>query len=152
MELVQLHNRTAFENNPRAYRELPVEGDPLGPVGAYMGAYCAGMRDRASVSDVLETLRQEPTVECDVNPTIRWLLGSLPVFGAMTLVTRCGIPVGRVADHVRMHGIFRPKLINWLNQFASPSASDSHEQVPESGRSHAKAQCEQESSHPTLKT
>ena len=121
MTALILRTRRQFEANPQAYVEKPVKGDPLGPVGAFLGAYCAGMKDRASPESVRDALLTEPRDACEANPTIRWLFGSLRVSDLMTLNVRCGIPIGRLADHVRWHKLRRSDVIRFLNQFAVPS-------------------------------
>ena len=117
----KLRTRQEFEANPKAYVRKPVKGDPLGPVGAFLGAYCAGMRDRATSETVRDALLSEPHDACEANPTIRWLLGSVRVSDLITLNVRCGIPIGRIADHVRWHELRRSDVIKFLNQFAVPN-------------------------------
>ena len=120
MTPIQLRTRQEFEANPKAYVEKPTKGDPLGPVGAFLGAYCAGMNDRATPETVHDAMLNEPRDECDANPTIRWLLGSVRVWDLVTLNTRSGVPIGRIADHLRWHELRRPDVIRFLNQFAVP--------------------------------
>lgn len=120
MTQLKLRTRQEFEANPKAYVEKPLKGDPVGPVGAFLGAYCAGMRNRATPETVHDALLEPPCDECEANQTIRWLLGSVQVSDLMTLNARCGIPIGRIADHVRWHELRRSDLIRFLNQFAVP--------------------------------
>ena len=48
---------------------------------------------------------------------IRWLLGSLRIPDLHTLAWRCGVPIIRLADHVRSQGVTNRHVIGWLNQF-----------------------------------
>ena len=124
-----LRPKRAFEQNPFAYGDsfTRKNQDPLGVIGAYLGAFCAGMNNRASAETVRAALLAEPAHNNKANPTIAWLLGSLPVHDAMGLYYEGGIPLGRIADHVRAHGILRTDLIRWLNQFAQPESLEQSE-------------------------
>ena len=113
-----LRSQEAFKRNPKAYKTLPVEGDPLAPISVFLGAYCAGMNDRASPTAVHDALMNEPNAECEANATIRWMLGSMKINNLMTLVAHSGISFARLADHVRFHELIRTDLIPFLNQFA----------------------------------
>ena len=122
MTATELRSKEEFERNPRAYDDsLTVKCNQLGVIHAFLGAYCAGMRDRASADAVRDALLSEPNSECAANQTIEWMLGSLRVHDAMGLFYEGGIPLGRIAEHVRANNIHRRDLINWLNQFAVPS-------------------------------
>lgn len=114
----RLRSREAFTNNLKTNISYPSEYSAIGIVGAYLGAYCAGMNGRASDEDVLAALDAQPDERCAANATIRWLFGSLRVQKVANLVAWAGIPLGRIADHVRSIGVNNPHLINWLNQFA----------------------------------
>ena len=125
LQYVELRSREEFERNPNAFRSFPTIGNPLGSIGAFLGAYCAGMQDRATEEEVYVALLAEPTEKCEANATIRWLLGSLPISGMMELVSHCGISIGRIADHIRARHIHRIDLIRCLNQFAVPDRAGS---------------------------
>lgn len=114
-----LRSREEFERNPRAYDDALVwDGDCLGVIHAFLGAYCAGLRDRAQGESVRDALLAEPNPSCHANQTIKWLLGSIRVPDVMGLSYEGGIPLGRIADHVRFNEITRPDLICFLNRFA----------------------------------
>ncbi len=114
-----LRSQEAFRRNPRAYDDsLTSRNNPIGVIHAFLGAYCAGMHDRESAESVREALLAEPYAECTANTTIKWMLGSLRVHDAMGLFYEGGIPLGRIADHVRANKVERTDLIDWLNQFA----------------------------------
>ena len=118
----KLRSKEEFERNPRAYDDaLTLNNNRLGVIHAFLGAYCAGMSDRASADTVRDALMFEPNSDCAANQTIEWMLGSLRVHDAIGLFYEGGIPLGRIADHVRANNIHRKDLIAWLNQFAVPS-------------------------------
>ena len=120
--MTELRSKEAFLRNPRAYdNSLTLKKNSSGTIDAFLGAYCSGMSDRASAEDVREALIGEPNSNCPANPTIKWMLGSLRVHDAMGLFYEGGIPLGRIADHIRANNIARTDLINWINQFAAPS-------------------------------
>ena len=122
MNRTGLRSKEDFERNPRAYDDsLTLIRNQLGVIHAFLGAYCAGMRDRASAKAVRDALLSEPNSDCAANQTIAWMLGSLRVHDAMGLFYEGGIPLGRIADHVRANNIQRKDLIRWLNQFAVPA-------------------------------
>ena len=126
--MIKLKSREAFRRNPHAYDDAIALHPPrIGVVHAYLGAFCAGMRDRASAEEVRNALLAEPYSACAANPTVAWLLGSLPVHDAMGLSYEGGIPLGRIADHVRACHIKRTDLITWLNQFAREEDSNETE-------------------------
>lgn len=56
MTPLKLRTRHEFEANPKACTQKPAQGDPLGPVGAFLGAYCAGMRNRATPNIIHDAL------------------------------------------------------------------------------------------------
>lgn len=111
--MTAIRSREEFERNPRAYDDaLGWDGDCLGVVHAFLGAYCAGLRDRATGEDVRAALLLEPDASCRANQTIKWLLGSIRVPDAMGLSYE-GVPLGRVADHVRFNEIERADFVNF---------------------------------------
>lgn len=121
MHSTELRSKEEFERNPRAYDDsLTLKRNQLGVIRVFLGAYCAGMRDRASAEAVRNALLSEPNSNCPANRTIEWMLGSLRVHDAMGLFYEGGIPLGRIADHVRANNVHRQDLIGWLNQFAVP--------------------------------
>lgn len=125
MTISALRSREEFERNPRAYDDsLTLNRNQLGAIHAFLGAYCGGLPNRASAEAVRDALRSEPSSDCAANPTIEWMLGSLRVHDAMGLFYEGGIPLGRIADHVRANNIQRIDLIRWLNQFAVPSEAE----------------------------
>ena len=120
-EFPALREREAFERNQKCYQILETSDNHLNFVEVMLKANCAGMRDRSSALNVREALRCEPAEGCDSNPTIRWLLGSIRIEHVMHLNAKCGIPLGRIAEHVRFHQLVRADLILFLNQFADQS-------------------------------
>ena len=116
----KLRSQADFARNPRCYRTSrnAKGGDHV--VAGFLGAHCAGMFKKSSAEEVRSALLNEPNENCPANPTIRWLLGSLAIHEVQTLCYRGGVPLGRIADHVRWHDLQRPKLIHFLNQFANP--------------------------------
>ena len=115
---VTLCSREEFEMNPNAYRVFPVIANPIDPVAVFLGAHCAGMNQRSPPDAVYAALLATPDPTCAANRTVKWLFGSMKLSDAMTLVARCGISIGRIADHVHMNEVLRRDLIVFLNQFA----------------------------------
>ena len=115
-----LRCREAFLANPKIVSPIGTSEDAEHILTAYLGAYCAGMRSRATAWEVLEGLRCGPDCTSETSETIRWLLGSIRVREAVRLVACCGVPIATLAEHVRACKIKRADLIVWLNQFAVP--------------------------------
>ena len=130
MAIPVLKPEEAFRRNPSAYADtLTSRENPLGVIHAFLGAYCAGMHDRASAESVRAALLAAPISDCPANTTIRWLLGSLRVHDAMGLFYEGGIPLGCIADHVRANKVERTDLIEWLNQFAAPDETKDYKRT-----------------------
>ena len=70
-----LRQREEFERNPKAYLEFPSKSNAVGILETFIGAKCAGMRDRGSGEDILQALRNKPDIDASASATIRWLLG-----------------------------------------------------------------------------
>lgn len=115
-----LRTRLDFERNPKCYRSTPLAREPAQVVAGLLGAHCSGMSQHVPATEVRSALLAEPTKDCEANEVIRWLLGSLDLFEVKTLFAQAGIPLGRIADHVRWHDMQRSELIHFLNQFAIP--------------------------------
>ena len=107
-----------FAANPRLSAPRPEPGaDAL--ADAMVRRHCAGMNGRLSGRRALAALRDAPDADPDAAPTIRWLLGSASIPDLHRLVWQCGVPIPRLADHARAHGMGRRPLVRWLNQFAA---------------------------------
>ena len=118
---VVLRKREDFERDEECYRTLEAADNHLNFLEALLQAHCAGMKDCASASRVLEVLRVFPDVSCKQNQSIKWLLGSIRVEHVMYLYAKCGVSIGLIAEHVRFHGFTRKDLIRFLNQFTITS-------------------------------
>ncbi|MCY4128854.1 MAG: hypothetical protein OXG15_06380 [Gammaproteobacteria bacterium] len=121
-----LRPRLDFERNPKCYQSTQLAREPDQVIAGLLGAHCSGMSKHVPAVDVRAALLAEPTKDCEANEAIRWLLGSLDLVEVKTLFAQAGIPLGRIADHVRWHDMQRPDLIHFLNQFAIPGEMSVH--------------------------
>ncbi|MCY4040632.1 MAG: hypothetical protein OXF72_05175 [Gammaproteobacteria bacterium] len=106
-----------FAANPKIQTapEMDAQADQL--MDAMVGRYCAGLRFRVRGQAVRHALCGPPVQDGQMATVIRWLLGSLRIPDLHTLAWRCGVPVIRLADHVRSQGVTNRHVIGWLNQF-----------------------------------
>lgn len=110
----------AFELNPRTSRSFPLHPDGMTMFDMLVRKQCAGMNGSAASEEVYAALRRTPNLEDPAAATIRWFLGSLSMANTGLLIGCCGIPLIRIAEHVRAHQLIRQDMIRFLNQFTGP--------------------------------
>ena len=109
-----------FAANPKLKAVPPPASNADALVDSMSGRHCAGLSGRLRGSALREALLAPPTEDDAAAATIRWLLGSIWIQDLHKLAWRCGIPIGRLADHARARGITNLNVVCWLNQFAAP--------------------------------
>ena len=119
-EILGLAPATAFEANPRSSRSLPLYPNGMTIFDMLVKKQCAGMNNSASSEVVYAALMKKPDLQDPAASTIRWFLGSLSMAHTGWLVGCCGIPLIRISEHVRAHGLIRSDMIRFPNQFIGP--------------------------------
>ena len=119
-ETLELAPAAAFEANPRTSRSLPLYPNGMIILDMLVKKQCAGMNNSASSEVVYAALMKKPDLQDPAASTIRWFLGSLSMAHTGWLVGCCGIPLIRISEHVRAHGLIRSDMIRFLNQFIGP--------------------------------
>lgn len=119
-EILELAPAAAFEANPRTSRSLPLYPNGMIIFDMLVKKQCAGMNNPANSEDVYDALMKKPDLQDPAANTIRWFLGSLSMAHTGWLVGCCGIPLIRISEHVRAHGLIRSDMIRFLNQFIGP--------------------------------
>ena len=115
---VYLRPHKSFVSNPKVLIAHKSDTNPEAIVATYINTYCAGMSERGTPESVLNELKGRPNIDSTAGKTVRWLLGSIKVREASSLITRCGVPIIKLVEHLKAHQLTRADLNKWLNQFA----------------------------------
>lgn len=118
MKKVDLRSHKSFVSNPKVLISHQSDTNPEAIVATYINTYCAGMSERGTPESVLNELKGRPNIDSTAGKTVRWLLGSIKVREATSLITRCGVPIIKLVEHLKAHQLSRVDLNKWLNQFA----------------------------------
>ena len=109
-----------FAANPKLKAVPPPASNADVLVDSMSGRHCAGLSGRLRGSALREALLAPPSEGDAAAATIQWLFGSIWIQDLQKLAWRCGIPIGRLADHARTHSVTNLNVVCWLNQFAAP--------------------------------
>ena len=109
-----------FAANPKLKTVPPPVSNADILIDSMSGRHCAGLNGRLRGGALREALLAPPSEDDAAASTIRWLLGSIWIQDLHKLAWRCGVPIGRLADHARARNVTNLNVVCWLNQFAAP--------------------------------
>ena len=101
-----------------AHPPRPAQRNAERIAGSIVGRHCAGMRGRASGSQVLAALHAPGSGNEATEGTIDWLFGTIETHECVVLMARCGVSIEAMAHYARRRRPLRASLCRFLTQFA----------------------------------